>query len=171
MARPHTHTPSPPPSPFDCVVVAAGAWDNAKKWNEKCASEGEPVEGGAANQLTFTNFGVKLKREDKNFAEFEEMVAKFGEEAFVLNPDKRAHYRTSAGKKELFEELADKYHNTHAATVTGDTVGDPFKDTSGPALNGEGPRGAGGGRGLDGVAMHLLPPPLRPPRLQCWSRP
>ena len=38
-------------------------------------------------------------------------------------------------KKIVEVELKMKNTPLHAATVVGDTVGDPFKDTSGPSLN------------------------------------
>merc|ERR1719198_1044212 len=58
----------------------------------------------------------------------------------ILIPILLGVYMANAGgawdnAKKLAEKEGLKGTEHHAATVTGDTVGDPFKDTSGPSLN------------------------------------
>jgi H(+)-translocating pyrophosphatase len=119
------------------MATAGGAWDNAKKWCERCADEGEPIATAEGKEslpatrhgLTFSNFGIKKARQ------FPKTYEEHGIEALVRDPALIATYNTQEGLTRLQSSLAELYHKRHAATVVGDTVGDPFKDTSGPSLN------------------------------------
>jgi len=85
---------------------AGGAWDNAKKYVES-GSVWLPREDGAGNRLPDPADGA--------------------------NPD-GAEVTADDGKQYIRVRHA-KGSELHKAAVAGDTVGDPFKDTSGPALN------------------------------------
>jgi inorganic pyrophosphatase len=119
------------------MATAGGAWDNAKKWATRCAEEGEPIKWAEGREslpatregLTFSNYGIK---KEEYFAAIYEA---HGIEALVRDPKLIATSNTPEGLLKLKEELAELYHKRHSATVVGDTVGDPFKDTSGPSLN------------------------------------
>jgi len=127
-----------------------GAWDNSKKYTEKGGLNGyfpfrdgdpdfdeEVFRKDAENHngngclKQKVNYGstdtdrtdIKEWLEDlkeKDAARFDKIMA--GEEAVT----------TTDGRKTIY---AGKKSNVHAAAVVGDTVGDPLKDTSGPALN------------------------------------
>jgi K(+)-stimulated pyrophosphate-energized sodium pump len=88
---------------------AGGAWDNAKKLLESygATTAQEMVDGtGNSTKIPDTVRGAIMDR---------------------------AKEAVGAGKGDMV--VYGKGSDDHKATVVGDTVGDPFKDTSGPALN------------------------------------
>jgi H(+)-translocating pyrophosphatase len=111
------------------MANAGGAWDNSKKWCEKCAEDGEPttkVSSDKGGPVTFTRFGVK-KAEI-----FEEIKNTHGWDALVKEGVPIP--KTEEARNALRESLLKLYKDRHGATVVGDTLGDPFKDTSGPGI-------------------------------------
>jgi Na+/H+-translocating membrane pyrophosphatase len=91
------------------MANAGGAWDNAKKLIESYGkiSANDMVNDPAAAEK------VPAEIRDAIHARAQEMIA--------------------AGEGE--EMVYGKGSEDHKATVVGDSVGDPFKDTSGPSLN------------------------------------
>jgi len=91
------------------MANAGGAWDNAKKFIE---SFGRIKAGDYVNDASVRE-KVPAEIRDAILAKAKELVASG-------QPDKYVYGKGS---------------EDHKATVVGDTVGDPFKDTSGPSLN------------------------------------
>ena len=91
------------------MANAGGAWDNAKKLLE---SYGKTT---ASDMVAGTGNATKVPASVRD--------------AIMA----RAQEAVAAGRGD--EIVYGKGSEDHKATVVGDTVGDPFKDTSGPALN------------------------------------
>ena len=91
------------------MANAGGAWDNAKKLIE---SLGSISADDVVNNAEERNKVPEAIR-DAILARAEELV------------------RTGNGTTIIYGKGSD----VHKAAVVGDTVGDPFKDTSGPSLN------------------------------------
>src|SRR5690606_11327371 len=91
------------------MANAGGAWDNAKKLLE------------SYGRITADDFLDKAESREKVPAEIRDAIQARAEDARL------------AGKGSML--IYGKGSDDHKATVVGDTVGDPFKDTSGPSLN------------------------------------
>lgn len=91
------------------MANAGGAWDNAKKLLE------------SYGRITANDVKHQVETRNSIPAEIREAIVARADEAIAAgNPDTIVYGKGS---------------DDHKATVVGDTVGDPFKDTSGPSLN------------------------------------
>ncbi|HRU06196.1 MAG TPA: sodium-translocating pyrophosphatase [Candidatus Brocadiia bacterium] len=112
------------------MANAGGAWDNAKKYIEsgdlkqKLIAPKELVEAAKAAE------GAKLNEEGVLV-----VVDKGQKDELIAKARMQTSFDTDLSGLLPVVVVRAKKSDFHKAAVVGDTVGDPFKDTSGPSLN------------------------------------
>ncbi|NOZ21180.1 MAG: sodium-translocating pyrophosphatase [Planctomycetes bacterium] len=107
------------------MANAGGAWDNAKKYIEKAALE--------ETCYAPVDFVKKAKEADGAVVNDDGVlvITDVGQAHEILD----SLSDSEAEGREMVKVRRGKKSNHHKAGIVGDTVGDPFKDTSGPSLN------------------------------------
>jgi K(+)-stimulated pyrophosphate-energized sodium pump len=110
------------------MANAGGAWDNAKKY----------IESGSLKERLFAPKKLVDKARKAKDAVLEEgmpVVTDHGQDDALLKSLSTELDASDPGAWEPLIVVRGKGSENHKAGVTGDMVGDPFKDTSGPSLN------------------------------------